>query len=218
MSMALLLSHPLHRGTPVFPGTPGLTVTNFQEIEVDGSRSSQLTFNTHTGTHIDLPAHFHKGGADASELPAMMTLSPAYCLDIPTDGDKPLRLDDLPDGLDDAEAILIRTEGHQDRRDDPQRYREEHPWIHPDAADRLLLLPRLKVVGIDTISAASPSYPQEGAETHLRLLRPERPVLILEDLDLSAEELTRGRWTLHIVPLIVDNVESTPVTVFAEPF
>lgn len=186
-------------------------------IDVDGSRSSTVEFNTHTGSHIDLPAHFHKEGEDVSMLPRLIELVPARCIDVPAVGDVPLRLDDLPDGLDEVEALLLRT-GYHDLRDrEQERYRDEHPWIHPEATEHLLRLPNLKAIGMDVLSAASPNYPSEGGETHRLLLRPERPVMIMEDLDLSDESLLNGEWTLYIVPLFTADVESTPVTVLAAP-
>jgi len=213
----LLLSYPLSADVPVFPGTPPLEVRTFQKIDVDGSRSSTVELNTHTGSHIDLPAHFHKEGGDASSLPRLIELAPARCIDVPADGDVPLRLDDLPDDLDDVEALLLRTGYHRLRDGERDRYRDEHPWIHPQAAGRLLELPRLKAVSMDLLSAASPNYPVEGGETHRLLLRPERPVMILEDLDLSDDALSKKEWTLYIVPLFTADVESTPVTVLAAP-
>ncbi len=213
----LLLSYPLSRDVPVFPGTPPLKVIEHQTIEVDGSRSSMVEFNTHTGSHLDLPAHFHEGGEGASLLPRLIELSPARCLDLPAEGDAPLYLDDLPNDLDGVEALLLRTGAHCLRDSYPQQYREKHPWLHPDAAERLRRLPRLKAIGFDFISAASPSSPEEGAAVHKTLLSPERPIMIMEDLDLSDGRLPERGWTLYIVPMFTADVESTPVTVLAVP-
>lgn len=213
----LLLSYPLGTDVPVFPGTPPLKVRGFQRIESDGSRSSTVEFNTHTGSHIDLPAHFHQEGEDVSSLSRLIELGPARCIDVPADGDVPLRLDDMPDGLEEVEAILLRTGYHRWRHSDRDRYRNEHPWIHPEGAQRLLRLPRLKAIGMDVLSAASPNHPDEGGRTHQLLLRPERPVLMMEDLDLSDDALPEKEWTLYVVPLFTADVESTPVTVMAAP-
>ena len=213
----LLLSYPLHRGVPVFPGTPTLKVREHQTIEADGSRSAMVEFNTHTGTHMDLPAHFHGEGSDTSSLPAIFKLHPARCIDVTAEGDVPLRLEGLPDDLGNVEALLIRTGYHRLRENDPERYMHEHPWLHPEAAERLIRLKNLKAVGLDTLSAASPSHPDKGGETHRLLLRPDRPIAILEDMDLSDDRLTEGELTLYIVPLFTADVDSTPVTVLATP-
>jgi len=214
--MALLLSYPLGRDTPVFPGTPPLRIEPFQTIERHGSRSFTVTMNTHAGTHVDLPAHFHQEGRGASELGALLTLAPVLCIDLPAEGG-PLRLEVLPTEAEEAEALLLRTGHYRYRAADPERYRGEGPWLHPDGARRLAALPRLRAVGLDTLSAASPSYPEEGTEVHRLLLRPERPILVLEDLDLSSSELAQGRWRMLIAPLLVDDVDATPVTVLLEP-
>ncbi|NLI73573.1 MAG: hypothetical protein GX369_02205 [Euryarchaeota archaeon] len=213
----LLLSYPLNVNVPVFPGTPPLKVKKHQTIEMDGSRSSTVEFNTHTGSHIDLPAHFHKEGEGVSILSALMELSPAKCIDLSAKGDVPLRSSDLPDNIYDAEVLLIRTGYYNVRTRDLKKYQEEHPWIHPEMAGYLASLPKLKAIGMDMISAASPNYPNEGAEAHKILLRPENPVMIMEDLDLSNNELPGKEWILYIVPLFTGGVESTPITVLAAP-
>jgi kynurenine formamidase len=136
---------------------------------------------------------------------------------MPAEGDAPLYLDDLPNDLDGVEALLLRTGAHRLRDSYPQQYREKHPWLHPDAAERLRRLPRLKAIGFDFISAASPSSPEEGAAVHKTLLSPERPIMIMEDLDLSDGRLPERGWTLYIVPMFTADVESTPVTVLAVP-
>lgn len=214
----MLISYPLSRSSPVFPGTPPLSIEPFQTIGRDGSRSYTVALNTHTGTHVDLPAHFHARGEGAASLAPLLTLAPALCIELPLEGDRPMRLEALPREAEEAEAVLLRTGSHRHRASDPPRYRDRHPWIHPDGARRLAALPRLRAVGLDTLSAASPAHPAEGAETHRILLRPERPIMVLEDLDLSSPQLAGGRWRLHLVPMLMDEVDATPVTALVEPY
>ena len=51
----------------------------------------------------------------------------------------------------------------------------EHPWLHPEAAERLIRLKNLKAVGLTRYRR--PSHPDKG-ETHRLLLRPDRPIAI----------------------------------------
>ena len=55
---------------PVYPGTeqPRLTPTN--TIEKDGFRETLLRMYSHTGTHMDAPAHILPGAPTLDVLPA----------------------------------------------------------------------------------------------------------------------------------------------------
>ena len=63
------LTHVIHEDMQVFPGTepPRLTVGN--TLEKDGFRETALFLYSHTGTHMDTPAHMLEGAAELDKLP-----------------------------------------------------------------------------------------------------------------------------------------------------
>lgn len=64
------LTHTITEKMPVFPGTEQpqlITVNNYDE---NGFRETLLKITTHTGTHIDPPAHVYSGKATLDSLPA----------------------------------------------------------------------------------------------------------------------------------------------------
>ena len=63
------LTHVIHEDMQVFPGTepPRLTVGN--TLEEDGFRETALFLYSHTGTHMDTPAHMLAGAAELDKLP-----------------------------------------------------------------------------------------------------------------------------------------------------
>ncbi len=88
-AMLIQVSYPLETGSPLYPGTPPPSVAPFHTIgEVHASSSSTITFNTHSGTHIDAPRHFCPGGDSVADiLGAGTVFSPAGIVDIPKTGD-----------------------------------------------------------------------------------------------------------------------------------
>ena len=63
------LTHTITEKMPVFPGTEQpqlITVNNYDE---NGFRETLLKITTHTGTHIDTPAHVYSGKATLDALP-----------------------------------------------------------------------------------------------------------------------------------------------------
>ena len=51
------LTHTITEDMPVYPGDPGPRLTPAATVPRDGYRETLLTFCSHTGTHMDAPAH-----------------------------------------------------------------------------------------------------------------------------------------------------------------
>ena len=50
--------------TPVYPGDPKIEIVRTATLEGgDIANVSHLSFSSHTGTHVDPPSHFVRGGA-----------------------------------------------------------------------------------------------------------------------------------------------------------
>ena len=56
------LSHPLETGMTVYPGSPPVEIGRTATIESDGYGTSRLELSSHTGTHMDAPAHMRPDG------------------------------------------------------------------------------------------------------------------------------------------------------------
>ena len=56
------LSHPITDGMPTYPTDPDVCIVQEKKIATDQTLLHRLTMGTHTGTHLDVPAHIIKGG------------------------------------------------------------------------------------------------------------------------------------------------------------
>lgn len=220
--MSALISHPLSADTPPFPGTPPVRMERFQTLSRDGSASTTVVLNTHHGTHLDLPRHFSDQGSTVSDLvPPLRTFEPAYCVDVSVGDDDPITWEHLRPRRDEiagARALLLRTGYCVHREERSEKYAREHPWLHPSLADGLMEnLPDLEILGIDVLSAASPRRPREGGEIHRRMLLGRRVILLMEDCDLSSGELPQKPWKLSVAPVILGELDATPVVAWVDP-
>lgn len=73
------LTRPVLPGMPVFPGDPEFTS---EQICGEGSRISRLSLGSHTGTHVDAPAHVFPDGLTLDRLPLSSFAGPARVLDV----------------------------------------------------------------------------------------------------------------------------------------
>lgn len=215
------ISYTLSAGSPLYPGTPAMELQSLRSMEKgDSANTTRISISGHAGTHIDLPSHFCPGGKTALELLGdHLQVAPVYCLDADIPAGQPVAascLRGLPEDRRTA-GIFVRTGMSRYRQDDPGRYAAEYPGVHPDLPlflkDRY---PLLKVFGIDTLSVSHPSRRTEGHACHRAFLCGDRPVLILEDLDLSDADLVAVPLAVHIYPWVRDRLDGVPVMVFAE--
>ncbi|MGE4553798.1 MAG: cyclase family protein [Desulfovibrionaceae bacterium] len=83
MSFRLVdLSHPVAPGMPVYPGDPAVAFDPALGLAADGCRVLRLTLGTHTGTHLDAPAHLLETGATLDALGPARLAGPGLVLDL----------------------------------------------------------------------------------------------------------------------------------------
>src|SRR5204863_7952377 len=64
------LTHTFTAKTPMFPSFKPIQITPKFSIANDGFFANEITFDEHTGTHMDAPVHFVQGQSTADTLPA----------------------------------------------------------------------------------------------------------------------------------------------------
>ena len=69
MTPVVDLSHPLESGMTVFPGTPPASLEPTATVKEAGYRTTGISIDSHTGTHIDAPAHMLADGKHLEEYP-----------------------------------------------------------------------------------------------------------------------------------------------------
>ncbi|MFC9919733.1 cyclase family protein [Agromyces binzhouensis] len=62
------LSHPIADGMTVYPGDPAVHLSPALELDRDGAAVTALELGSHTGTHVDAPAHTVADGRTMAEV------------------------------------------------------------------------------------------------------------------------------------------------------
>lgn len=76
------LTHRIESGMPVFPGTPQPKIEHCLTVLKDGFAETRLDMFSHTGTHMDAPAHMLINGPTLDSLPAERFTGRAFCIDV----------------------------------------------------------------------------------------------------------------------------------------
>ena len=162
------LTHVWGPDFPVFFGATSPTFEVLATAEKDGYYKMKLTYDEHTGTHMDSPAHFTVGGTTAEKLPVTQLLAPLVVVDISAkaaaDPDAQGTADDLAawekaHGPIPAGAFVALHSGWEARLADPATFVnvddskvQHYPGWHPDAAKWLVEERDIAGAGVDTLS------------------------------------------------------------------
>lgn len=115
----------------------------------------------------------------------------------------------IPNEID----ILIIKTGFGEFRGE-EKYWKYNPGFAPIFATKLREnFPNLKVIGMDFISLTSYQNRELGREAHRMFLGGEKPILLIEDMDLS--NLTNSPKSISCLPLMIHGLDGTPVSIIA---
>src|SRR5437588_9108502 len=182
----------------VYRGNPPVRIRPAMTLRTNGVNLSELCLGSHTGTHIDAPVHFIKGGKGIDAVDLERFIGPAWVADLRRVkggiGAADLARARIASGV---RRVLLRTTNS--RWWHPARaFRTDFVYLAPDGADWLVER-GAQLVGIDYLSIEGYGVP--GAPTHKRLLGAGIP--ILEGLDLF--NVRPGRWQMAAFPLRIED-------------
>lgn len=206
------LSHFIAEDMPVYPGTEGPKLMPANTYERDGFRETLLCLYSHTGTHMDAPAHLYPDGTTLDAFPVGQFVGSALVIDCRDVGlgarigmEAIARQQEL---ADQAEFLLFCT--GWDRYWGKPEYFGAYPCVDMTVVEYMLKSGK-KGIGLDTIGLdpiADPLLP-----LHRRLLsRGDR--VILENL-CGLEKLPKGLVTLCALPLPYAQADGAPARVIA---
>ena len=190
------LTHTIRNDMPVYPGTEQPRLTTACTIDQCGYRETLLHMFSHTGTHMDAPAHMLLDGAPLDSYGTDKFTGIAVVVDCRGETDISLPLLQRYD-LDGVDFVLFCT-GWDKKWGSPEYY-EGFPCLTADAAAYLATLP-LKGVGEDSISldpCGSVDFPN-----HITLLRAD--FVNTENLT-GLDALIGRRFTFVTLPLKFEN-------------
>jgi kynurenine formamidase len=202
----------------IAPDTP--TYGNRNQVDISFHRSdisieTYIQTTLHAGTHIDFPKHFYPdSGQSVEDFPPEFWRfrSPIYLSISPK---SKIIFDEVVSklsGLQDDYDILIVNTGSYRFRDTPAFWKENYGFA-PELADFLRNnFPKIRAIGFDSISISSFTNRPLGREAHKSFLKPESPILIIEDMNLRDYE---GEKNIDIFPLRVAGSDGAPCTIVA---
>ena len=206
------LTHTITENMPVYPGTerPSLKPTN--TYEVDGFKETLISMFSHTGTHIDPPAHIIRDGKTLDSFDASSFVGKALvinCMDI-QDGEE-IKMEHIApykETLKKVDFLLFNT--GWDKKWGKDDYFGNYPCISDEVLD-FIIDGEYKgigfdVIGLDPIGDAS-------LTRHNKLFKLKQIINIenLKNLDKCGKET----FTFICLPIKINNSDGAPARAIA---
>jgi kynurenine formamidase len=206
------LTHTISEDMPVFPGTKPPRLDPANTYEKDGFKETLMTMYTHTGTHIDPPAHLFPGGATLDALPIGRFVGKAVmidCTDVPAGGKITMaHIGKAGQNADAAEFLIFNTGWGKYWGQD--EYFGDFPVMDEEVADYIKASGK-KGLGIDLMSLDP--IADVHLTTHRRLLE-DSEIVVVENLK-EPGRLGDGLFTFVALPLNHKDGDGSPVRAIA---
>jgi arylformamidase len=203
------VSVPLKSGMVHWPDNPPVRIERMLDMDSgDVANVSTISFGSHTGTHMDAPIHFLRGGEGIDRMPLDATMGRARVVEIQDPSSvKPEELE--AHGIGRGERVLFKTK-NSTRRWWEEDFIEDFVYVSQEAG-RYLADRGVTTVGVDYISVGG--FYEDGPETHQALLG--AGIWIIEGLDLTGIE--PGEYDLICLPIKVKDGDGAPSRALLRP-
>jgi len=209
------LSHPLHNGTPVYPGDPEPDFSPATTIAEDGYNVLHVRMGSQTGTHLDAPFHFLENGDRVEQLDLGLLCAPAVVVDVRgKQARQPITMEDLEpyaSTLAPGTILVLHTGWSEHWGTDAYA---DHPYLDGAAAERVVAA-GIRTVAIDAMSLDETTDAAEhpsGFAAHYKVLGAGG--VIAENL-AHLSDITFPDPIVSLLPLHLQGADGAPVRAVA---
>jgi arylformamidase len=166
----------------------------------NGAMETHLCLNSHSGTHIDAPAHFIADGKTLDQLPLESFLGTSQVINISHLKDKISQADLAHFSMSEGDIILLKTANSY--RDACAPFDPNFVYLSHDAA-LYLVEKKIKAIGFDYLGI---ERNQPDHQSHKTFMIAQIP--IIEGLRLG--HVDAGRYFFYGMPLALKGTDAAP--------
>ena len=206
------LTHCISQNMPVYSGTEQPKLTTANTYQEDGFKETLMTMYSHTGTHMDPPAHLYPGRTTLDDFPIEQFVGKALVIDCThVPAGKRIKMEKIrrvEEKADRADFLLFHT--GWDKLWGSDAYFGDYPYIDDDVVSYIIAQKKkgvgLDVIGIDPIA-------DEDLTIHKQLFACNEIVVIenLTNLGLVGPDL----FTFCALPLKWTEADGSPIRAIA---
>ncbi len=212
MMKVIDLTHVITETIPVYPGTPSPYIKKISSYCKNGFVESSITITSHTGTHMDAPAHIYEDGLGLEGLPMDAFLGSGVVIDCRKHKDNEMiTMSDIKkvgERAIVAEYLLFLT--GWDLNWGKESYYSGYPYFDMEVVN-FIINTNKKGIGIDTISV-DPEWDSRFPR-HKALLK-NNQCNVIENLT-HIDKVMDQKFIFCAFPLKFENSDGAPVRAVA---
>lgn len=206
------LTHTIKENMPVYPGDDTPKLIPVSTYEKDGFKETLLEMYSHTGTHMDTPAHIFAGRTALDEFPIEQFIGRALVIDCrDLEEAQFISMECINKVLDRAKkADFLLFNLGWDKRWGTDSYFGDYPCINDEVLD-FIINGDYKGIGFDVMGLDPIS--DVNLPRHKRLFQDTDIINIenLKNLDLCGSDL----FYFSCFPLKIENCDGSPIRAVA---
>ncbi len=206
------LTHVITAQMPVYPGTEPPILEPANTYEKDGFKETKLSMYTHTGTHMDPPAHLYPGRTTLDGFPPEQFIGKALVIDCRSlrEGE-PITMEHIArygEKVDQADFLLFHL--GWDKRWGSESYFGDYPCIDDEVLDKILR-GSYKGIGFDVIGLDPIA---DGNLTRHKKLFKSKEIVNIENL-CNLELCGDNLFWFSCFPLKIADSDGSPIRAVA---
>jgi arylformamidase len=200
MTQMIDISWPISNEMTTYKDKKDVVIKSIKEFHVDGVREIQICMGSHTGTHVDAPAHFLENGETVDFILLEKLIGECQVIDM-TDVNEKITVQDLQKIKITSDILLFKTKNSF--LSPISKFDYEFIYLDASAAYYLIENFNLKSIGIDYLGI---ERDQPAHLTHTVFL--ESGIPIIEGLRLQKAEAKK--YKLICMPLLIEEADAAP--------
>ncbi len=204
------LSHEIHEQMTVFGEMEKPEITRKYTVETDGYKLHELKINSHTGTHVDAPAHMIAGMKNLDDFSLEQFYGKGLMLKVDQFATKEISLSFLKKHkkqIEESEFLILNSGWHKKWL--TADYQSNYPVLSIESAEWLTQF-NLKGIGLDIISID----PTDSTDVPLHKIILGAEFLIIENLT-NLDVLPEDGFLFQCFPLKVNESDGSTSRVVA---
>jgi len=206
------LTHEINEHMPVYPGTEPPVLAAANSYEKDGFKETRISMHSHTGTHMDPPAHLFPDGTTLDQFPPEQFIGKAVVIDCTdlAEGQVITMNHVRRAGENAARADFLLFHLGWDRRWGTDAYFGDYPCID-DEVMAFILRGAYKGIGFDVIGL-DPISDAKLVRHHQLFAR--RQIVNIENL-CHLDQCGSGLFWFSCFPLKISDSDGSPIRAVA---
>jgi arylformamidase len=206
------LTYTIEEGMITFqaPWHPPVSIQQLGRLDFEGRETKKITLGTHTGTHLDAPLHFIKGGKSIDEIPLDKLMGKVTIVDFSHLRENGAITKEMLEKVPVTKRILFKF--GWGKHWNTGKFYQNHPFFTKEAA--LYLIDHgVELIGMDTPSPDDSRQTNKDVDSPIHKIFLRNGVLLAEYVANLEKVDTYDDWSILVMPLKIKGSDGAPARI-----